>query len=505
MKQLLQTKIGTAILAVVAGLVVAVVAWNLGGDWWEVRGTIRNIAGGRDVAKSRTKLEKLNDRGYVLQKLEEAVNDDAYGVRGKFELLATLNLLSQPRAARRALDGSSPSAQRAACWQLYGEADCKARCSEIALAWLQDEKAADRSIAAMICRQLGVEEAQAALLAIVQRDPKTRDELNLFRQAIVAIKDPKPPGLVERLLAMAENPAMDADARGAALEVLQVTKDGPRDRVLDLSVKTLADPGADPIFRKRAALGLRAFPEDRAWQALEAVVLSETEKDRVLQRQCLQTLAGMTPSDAAVADRYLDRLTQLFLDRRVYHSPYFATRVDVATALCAMNVREPIVIDIMCDYLVYEDREDKENLVRQQGWLTLWTLTGERLDDIPSPHLFERPPPPFPDRKAARPYFLTRSRWGITPEQNAAVAIAAKDLAWMQKARQVYQSSKSRVVERWRDDAAKAEEAKKLAEERKLKAAQKEAPQAPGPQPAKEEPKEPESPKAGAQLPAKPN
>ena len=193
------------------------------------------------------------------------------------------------------------------------------------------------------------------------------------------------------------------------------------------------------------------------------MLLSETEKDRVLQRNCLFSLAEMTPADPAFADRYLDRFTQLLLDRRVYHSPYFATRVDVATALCALNVREPIVIDIMADYLVDVDRDDVELLVRQQGWLTLWTLTGERLDDVPNPGLFDRPPPPFPDRKAARPYYVTRARWGITPEQNAAVAKMAKDLALMQRARQVYLSSKSRIVERWRDEAVKAEERKRKA------------------------------------------
>jgi hypothetical protein len=222
----------------------------------------------------------------------------------------------------------------------------------------------------------------------------------------------------------------------------------------------------------------------------------------IVQRNCLYSLGMMSPSDAAVAERYRERLIQLLLDRRVYHSPYFATRVDVTTALCALNVREPIVIDIMADYLVDEDKDDKEHLVRQQAWLTLWTLTGERLDDVPRPELFDRPPPPFTDREAMRDALFNRGkRPGIDRDRNAAVAMAAKDLAWMQKARQVYQSGKARIVERWRSEAAKAEEARKAAQQKQGAPAQQE--------PKKEDPptthQGPAKEDAGGTPPPKPN
>ncbi|MFI5401899.1 MAG: HEAT repeat domain-containing protein [Planctomycetota bacterium] len=458
MKKLLQSKTGTVILASVSGLLVAVLVYKFWfGQWWEVQSAMRDIAAGRNIAKARTTLETLDNRQYVLRVLEEAAEDDSYGVRAKYNFLTTLSMLSQPRAVRRALDSRSVAAQRAACWLLYTDPDAKARCAEVALAWLKDEGADERSQAAMLCDQMGVKEAQPVLLAIVQRDPRTDEERNLLMRALNAIDEPKPKELVDRLLKMAGDKALHEDLRAIALESLLRTKDGPREEILALAIGILEDPDANRILRIKAAGGLQDFPEERAWQALEAVLLSEKEDDLILQRNCLFSLGRMEPKDPELAKKFLDRLKQLLLDRRVYHSKYFATRVDVATALCALNVREPITLDIMCDYLVEEDKDDKQHLVRQEGWFTLWTLAGNtvRLPDVPQPDLWILPPQPFPDAQAAREFFFRRGRQrpGIKPEQAAVVEKMAGDLALMQKARQIYQSKKAEIVDAWQKKA----------------------------------------------------
>lgn len=495
MKQILQSKTGTVILACLGGLVVAIVAWRAGAqEMWDVNRAINDIAAGRNVAKARTTLETLDNRAYVLEKLEEAVEDEDYGVRAKFNLLTTLNMLSAPKALRRALHSKSRTAQRAACWLLYGDPEAKTRCGEIAVAWLREEGADERSMAALLCKQLDLAEAQPVLLEIVGRDPRTDKESDLFKRAIDAVKEPKPKELVDRLLAMAKDATLDEEVRGIALESLQRIKDGPRDEVLALSIEVLNDPTASRVLRSKAALGLREFPEDRAWQAIEAVLLSETEQDPILQRNCLYALGQMEPKDKELAAKYLDRLKQILHDRRVYHHKYFAMRVDVATALAALNAREPITLDIMCDYLVDEDKDDKEHLVRQEAWLTLWTLTGTKFEDVPEPELWEIPPQPFPDARSAREFFFRRAhhRPGITPAQAAMVAKIAGDTARMQKARQTYQGLKGRILEQWRVEAERTEAKKEEAPPPEP------PPGAPGPQPGIEKEEgsgEPEKPK----------
>jgi len=461
MKQILKSKTGTVILACAGGLVVAVVLSSVLGldQWWQVRGAIRDIAGGsqKEMAKARATLEVLDNRQYVLRKLKEGVEDDSLGVRAKVNFLTTLKMLNDPRALPRALDSGSVTAQRAACSLLYGDAEKRTRCGEIALAWLKDAAAEDRSMAAFYCGQLDLKEAQPVLLEIAQRDPRTEQERDLLMRALNAIDDPKPQELVERLLRIAGDPAQHDDLRGIALESLQRMKDGPRDQVLALSIAILGDESANPILRAKAALGLRDFPEDRAWEALEAVLLSDKEKNSILQRNCLLTLGSIEPKDPEVAKRYIDRLKKLLLDRRVYHHKYFAIRVDVATALAALNVREPITFDIMCDYLVNEDKDDRQHIVREEGWLTLWVLTGTKFDDVPEPELWQMPPPAFPDPLAAREFFFRRGqlRPGITSKQAEMAAKIATDLPYMQKTRQVYQGLKGKILEQWRAAAEK--------------------------------------------------
>jgi hypothetical protein len=459
MKQILQGKNGVLILSAVAGLVVAVGLWELFdvGNWYRVRTAVRDLARGANMARSRETLETLNDRAYVLEKLAEAVEDDSYGIRAKSNLLTELSRFNQPRAIRRALDSRSITTQRAACNQVWGDPELKTRCGEIALAWLKEDGAEERSTAAAICGHLGIEEAEPVLLGIVAKDPTTEGERMLFQRALAAIKDPKPPQLVERLFVLASDAKMDRDVRSIALQSVQRVKDGPKDRVLELSIRILGDANEDDILRTNAALGLRQFPEDRAWQALEAVLLSDKETNRILQANCLRTLGEMAPPDPAVGRRYIDRLRQLLVDRRVYGNPYFPIRAHVATALGALNARDPITLDIMGDYLVDVNPDDKEHLVPQAAWMTLWMLTGTKLPDLPEPELFANPPPqPFHDPLAARDYlFVSRNhhRPGISTKQGAMVAKIAGDPALMKKTREVYKSLRAQILETWRVEA----------------------------------------------------
>ncbi len=436
---------------------------------------IANIGAGRDVAEARRVLEELDDRALALRKLGEALEGDSFGVRGKYGLIVTLHMLGDTRAEHQALDSRSITTRRAACIQLSGDPEERARCAQVALAWLRDEAADDRWNAALICKHLDLKEAQPVLLVIVQGDPRTQDDLRLFEHALRALRNPKPPTLVERLFAMSADEELVESVRGIALEALQEGRE-PRERILSLSIGILSDPKANRILRIKAALGLREFPEDRVWQALETVLVSDREKDSILQRNCLFSLGQMAPKDSDLARRYLDRLQQLLHDRRVYHHKYFAIRVDVATALAALNARQPITFDILCDYLVDEDKDDRQHLVRQEAWLTLWTLTGTRFEDVPEPELWQIPPPPFRDPQAAREFLFRRAhlRPGISPAQSAMVGKLAEDLARMQKARQVYESLKDGILELWRAEAQEAAERKKEAEAKQEEAAAKE-------------------------------
>jgi len=476
MKQLLQGKVGTAILVVVAVAAVLVAVWHVADldKVFTVSGAIRDIAASRNVAQSRAALEQVNDRAYVLERLESAVMEDDGSVRGKMQLLNTLSVFNQPRALYRALDAPSVPAQRAACALMFGSPEYRDRCAEIAIAWLRDEGADERSQAALICGQLDLAEADAVFLEIVGKEPQTQDELRLFQQALNALRNAEAPGLAERLLSFVENKETPEELRGVALEALERMKGAPRERVLEAALALLADPKEPKILRSKASLGLREFPEERAWDALEKVLLSQEEQDWILQRNCLYALGQKAP---------IERVKRLLLDRRLYQHPYYGIRVDVATALAALNVREGITIDIMCDYLVDEDKDDRDHIVRQDAWLTLWVLSGTPYG-IAEQDLFRYPPRPFVDPEQARDFLFRRSslRPGITREMAEAVEKLVPDLTKMQQIRHTFgQTLKPKIIDRWEAEAQAAAGTKK--DEEKEQAIDPQGPVAPqGPQ-----------------------
>jgi len=452
MKQFLQGKAGTAILVILAATAIAAGIWYVFdlGKVFAVSSAIKDIEEGRNVAQARADLEQINDRAYVLDRIENAVTEDDGTIRSKVNLLNTLGVFNQPRALYRALEAPSVTAQRAACALLFGSPEHKERCAEIAIAWLRDEGAGERSQAALICGQLDLEAARPVFLEILAKEPRTQDDLRLFQQALGAMRGAETPGLAERLLGYVEDGEAAEELRGVALEAIVRMKDAPRDRVLESTLALLRDPKTPKILRSKAALGLREFREERAWEALEKVLLAEDEQDRILQRNCLYGLGQTAP---------IDRVKRLLLDRRVYQNPYFGIRVDVATALAALNVREGITIDIMCDYLVDEDAADRDHIVRQDAWLTLWVLTGTPFG-IPEQELFRYPPRAFPDPEDAREFLFRRSslRPGITREMAEAVERLAQDLTKMQQIRHTFgQTLKPKVVEKWRAEAQAAE------------------------------------------------
>ncbi|HEX5136135.1 MAG TPA: hypothetical protein VFY93_04125 [Planctomycetota bacterium] len=419
----------------------------------KVDAAVADIAAGRRVAAAREVLARA-DRAHATKRLQAAIEDEANGIVSRARLLAALAQLD-PGAPQRALASDSVAIRRAACACLFTDPGQKTACAEIALAWLKDPTAEDRDAAARICGRLEIPEGQLALLDIVSHVPGTEEEWSLFWQAIEAIKGPKPKEVVDRLVALALDSATDSDARGRAFQLLLEAKQGPQGQLMNVAIGILSDRNADRILRMRAALGLREFPEDRACKALEEVLLSDEEEDRILQRNCLFALGNMTPADEAVARRRLDRLRQLLVDRRVHDNPYFAIKVDVATALSALNARDPATLDIMCKYLLDEDKDDKEHLVRQEAWLTLWILTETKLA---AP--FDKPPKPFDDPLAARDFLFRRAnhRPGVTLDQAALVARLAADLEKMRTTQQVYRERRAEILEQWRKDAAAKQE-----------------------------------------------
>jgi hypothetical protein len=452
MKKLLAHKATPIVLAALCAAMLVAVLWRVFdvGKRITVASAVRDLGSSRNVDKARTSLELVNDRAYVLDALQGALDEQGGSVAGKECILQTLSMFHQPRVLPRSLESASATTRRAAAWLLHGDAELRERCGEVALEWLRDEKASDRWRAAFVCKELKLAEARPTLLEIAQRDPRNPEELQLFRRALEALQEPRPKELIERLLAMAANDELPADLRSAALDAVDRYPEAPRDRVMDLMIACLEDAGTPANVRQKAALGLKSFKSERAWQALEKTLVSEAGEDLVLQRQCLYALGFTLP---------LDRLKQLLLDRRVYRHPYYGIRSDVANALALMNVREGITLDIMCDYLVDEDPKDRDHLVRREAYLTLWVLTGTAYG-VPQQELFRFQPRPVVDVERVRDalfHFGQNRLPTISPDQMKAVMGIVGDLDLMQKARHTYgQTLKPQILAKWEEDAKKA-------------------------------------------------
>jgi len=485
----MKKKVFNRILAIAAVLLVVWVAWNFFqvGDRMSKWQALENICSGRAVAQGRQDLLGLNDRAGVLQALREKLADSGDTVRCKKNYLQTLSpqYFNQPRTINRALDSGQEATRRAAASLRYGDPELKERCAEIALAWLRDPEADSRYDAVLMCRHLRIKEAVPTMLEFLDMVPETADELQLIEHSLAALRDFKPTGLSDKLLGLVANESLNERMRGAALETLGRLDDAPREKVQEVAIRLLSSRAENTFMRAKAANALRgkAYANEATWNALEAIVLQEEETNGIIQRMCLNAL-GSTGA--------MDRMGKLLFDRRVYRNPYFGFRIDVAAALSALNMRERVAYDILCEYLVNDDPADSAFKVRQEAWLSLWTLTGEtygRFYGLPQSELFLRAPKPMRDKELARHYLwrTETTRPGVTQDQLAVLRKLTPDLKQMQRIREEFEKRKAEVFDRWEQERKADEEKTAPPAEEKDKEEETIEPQ--GPQPPKEKEK----------------
>jgi hypothetical protein len=457
----MKNKVFNRILAVI---VVAVVVW-LAWDYFRVGDRVtkwqalEDICSGRAVAQGRQDLLDLNDRAGVLKALREKLAESGDTIRCKKNYLQTLSpqYFNQPRTINRALESEQAATRRAAASLRYGDPMLRDRCAEVALAWLKDDKADSRHDAVVVCRHLRLEEAVPAMLEVLDGVPETADELQLVEHSLAALKDFKPAGLSDRLLAIIANDDLDERMRGAALETIGRLDDAPKEKVQGIAIRLLTNREENTFMRGKAVNVLRgkAYANEATWSVLEATVLDEQETNGIVQRSCFDALG-------ATAD--LDRLEKLLFNRRVYTNPYFGFRIDVAAALAALNLRERVAFDILLEYLVDDDPQDTAFKVRQEAWLSLWTLAGEtygRFYGLPQAEIFQRAPKPLRDRELAR-YYRSRTehtRPGVTRDQIAVLRKLTPDLKQMKRIREEFDKRRAEVFDRWERERKEEEEA----------------------------------------------
>lgn len=457
----MKTKLFNRVLGVAVAAVLVWIAWNFFrvGDRVTKWQALEDICSGRAVAQGRHDLLDLNDRAGVLEALREKLAAPGDSIRCKKNYLQTLSpqYFNQPRTINRALDSDQEATRRAAASLRYGDPELRDRCAEIALAWLKDPGADSRHDAVMICRHLRLEEAVPTLLEVLDLVPETADELQLVEFALSALRDFKPKGLSGKLLAIAENAELNERMRAAALETLGRVDDAPREKVQAIALRLLGDRSQNTFMRGKAVnvLRLKAYANEATWSALEAVLLDEQETDGIVQRSCLNALG-------AHAD--LDRLVKLLFNRRVYTNAYFGFRIDVAAALAALNLRERVAFDILCEYLVDDDPADTMFRVRAEAWLSLWTLAGEtygRYYGLPRPEIFQRAPKPLRDREMARHYLwrTETTRPGVKDQHVAVLKQLIPDLKQMKRIREEFEKRKAEVLDRWERERKEEEEA----------------------------------------------
>ena len=449
------------IVNAVLGLAILVIAGWLAYDFFgiekrlAVHGAIQDILGQRDMHGARTTLEGVNDRAFVIEKLREALDDDSATVWGKVGILQTLNQWRERRTVLRALDSDDLSTRRAAAFYWHDDKEYKTQVSRIALEWIEDEGADSRNLAAKICNRLKLEEAVPTLMAVLDQRAVTDAERALLTESLRALTSLKPEGLGPKVFAIARDTAQDPQTRAAAFDVVGQLPDAPKAEVRDFMIDILLDESAHNLRHNAArVLGKKDYANERAWKALTDTLLGENPvKNGVIQRSCLYALGVSLP---------FDRIEELLLNRKVYNHPYFGIRVDVSTGLAMLRSKKQVVLDIMCEYLVDKDAGDTLNMVRQEAWLTLWTLTGIAYG-VSEPQQFRNPPKAMRDKQVKRDFLFrpAQIRPGVTRAQVEILESFTGNLEEMQKIRQVYQNQIPTILEAWKKQDEEAEEEEK--------------------------------------------
>ena len=381
-------------------------------DDTKLASAVDDLLANRNVKQARAALEGSNDRAAVVAALKQVLDNDGL-VQGKLNVIQALTKW-EPQAARDALSSTSKSSRRAAAWRAHRDPSLADQVKKVVIEWIKDEQADRRALAALIAGSLKIKECVPTLEAAIGAAPKTDARIQFASEALAALAKLKPDGFAERALAIAEDENQHWRLRGKAFTVITALPDAPTERVRALLLRLLHDRNESLALRSTAAHVLR---EKRLTTAavrakLEEVLLREGDND-IVQRSCLYALGATAP---------LKQLRKLLLDRRVYNHSYFGIRVDVATALAAMRVREKIALEILCNYMEDKDAKDRDLLVPQEGWLSFFVLTGKAIGTTEQ-HLFGRQPRPLKDEKTIRDYLFRPAfmRNGVTHEMVWAV------------------------------------------------------------------------------------
>ena len=453
-------------LRIVAGVAIAVfLIYTLANAFdvptrWTVHRAIKRIEAGREVGKAIQELKGLDNRQLVVEALKSRLDDDGT-VSAKIEILKTLSVFKETRAVRRAASSNELSTRRAAVWFRSDVARNDPGTPKLLLDWLKDTDADARNRAVILITRLELRDAEPELLKILDSAPQSNEDVELVRASLRALGKFKAEGLTPKLTELFSNDDMPEAVRAEALETLSNTADVKRETVLDKALAVLANKSNSTFLRAKMTSILRrpSWGSKEVWDALEKVILDESDSDHVAQRTCLAALGNSAP---------MDRVRNILLDRRIYRHPYFGVRIDVATGLAALGVREQVAIEILCDLLVDDDPDDTQKMVRSEAFLSLWTLTGV-CNGIREKELFTRRPTLIRNPEDAREYLWKASflRPGVTQAQVAAVRRAVTDMAKAKEIRDIYVAPRSLQAfeSAWKKQRREAEERKKELED----------------------------------------
>ncbi|MGQ0615366.1 MAG: HEAT repeat domain-containing protein [Planctomycetaceae bacterium] len=469
-------RINWNLVATVAVVVVAAVVLLRAldvGTRWDLSRSVSQLLRGEEPDKARRTLLAISNRAMVVEALKEALESEEGSVRGKLYVAQALlaegaeSGWNEPRPVYRALGSKVASTRRAAAFLLYARAGYQEASMAVAMEWLRDKSAPERSLAIQIVMTTKPPEVVPDLLEMMRQPARNAEEAQLVRMALSALGTFRPKGIAAEVLALAVDPKSEVDVRGQAFRLLGRLEDADAAATGEAMRTILLDRGAGAVIRNMVAgeLRLKAYAGERTWEALERVLRAKDEapSDEWIQRECLRSLGEHLP---------MDRLQALLRDRDVYGHRNYGVRSDTASAMAPMLQKDKVAFDILCEMLVDEEARDTKFTVRQEAWISLWMMT-RRAFGAQDQQLFVKIPalPSEPRRENMFAFSLGR---GIDDKQLAAIEALLPNLATMQRVRQSYIQEWSRIEEEWRAEAeqkAKADaEAARRAEEEKARA-----------------------------------
>jgi len=443
--------VGLAAGALLVLLVTLGFAWEPMSRWWAVRTSINQIIAGSEIRENRDTLRDMDDRQYVVDKLKDVL-DRRTTVAGKMRVLDTLSALNESRVVRRAFHSDEPSTRRAALARMpHAEEVEHATKTKIVLDWIRDDQADMRARAMNTAAMLKIQEAVPVLVEFLDRPPQPGADLT--RNAVSALGRLQPDDVVERLRPIAGDEDRDPVVRAFALRAMSHADDAPEDWVGDTAVALLKDRSTtnQPRIIAAGVLDDPRFTSPKTLAALKEVLLATSDPHPIVQRSCLRALGKTAP---------IEDYQALLLEPRVYDHPYFALRVDVASSLSVLRVKKRLALEILCEYLVYEDEQDIARLVRREAMLSLFRMTGTAYG-VPEPEHFQRPPVEIEDKDKARREFFNQgpARYRGSMKRVNAVKQVIGDDAKMARIRQTYLNNIDTFLEAWRKQEKDEDEA----------------------------------------------